>query len=298
MISAIEHDPGVRAHEPTMSIVDSRSLQYVHELDAWLRPDVPWSIIDEFPRAFGPDTRAKSTCLLHRGRLVAHAATLDVAHVDGTDPDDKHETTLRIVSSVVVRPDCRGQGFGKKLIHSVVEDFRQSAASVLLLWSERHRFYAGFGFEPWGVELRVEPVPAHPTRPIRPMRLSDVEAVMRLHASKPLHVERNATDFADALRIPRTAAFVLEGRDHEPLAYAFVGKGLDFPGIAHDVGGSTEDLAELLRALPMAFAILPYWQLELAQAVGRITPHPLGLAITKAAVAPHRGWAVEGLDSM
>lgn len=230
---------------------------------------------------------------------MAHAATLDVAHVDSTShPNDGYETTLRIVSSVVVSPDCRGQGLGKRLIESVVADFRRSNASVLLLWSERHRFYASFGFEPWGVELRVETVPAHPVRRIRPMRLSDVEAVMRLHAAKPLRVERTASDFADAMSIPRTAAFVLEGPDHAPLAYAFVGKGLDFPGIAHDVGGSSEDLAELLRALPMAFAILPYWQLELARTVGRIGPHPLGLAITKAAVTPHQGWAVEGLDSM
>ncbi len=270
----------------------SASLPYLSHIDAWLRGPDSWSLAAEYPRVFGAASKAQSLCLVSDAGLLAHAAVLDLVHRDAGAA-----TRIRCVGSVVVDPGQRGMGLGRRLLEAVVDDFEASDCEVLLLWSQRRRFYAHFGFETWGSELWVRPDPSLPQQRIRPMREADLAHVARIHDCKPSRVDREAIDFAAALRIPRLDAWVLDA-DGAVAAYALVGKGMDFPGVVHDSGGENEALVELLRALPMHFAILPYHRLDEATRIGAASLHTIGLARCKHARAPRRGWSIEGLDSI
>lgn len=278
----------------TTTWVSSARAPFVTDLDRWLRPEHAWSMADEYPQIFGEKSSARSVIATDGVRVLAHAACEDISHCERTGAG-RTTTRLRLVGSVAVDPAHRGQGLGRDIIEAVLADFHASDANTLVLWSDKPDFYARFGFRPWGHELWVQPTPARPSRRVRPARSDDLDFLVGVHHDKARHVRRTRERLALLLTIPRTQCWILEDARGNPCAYACVGKGLDFAGIAHDSGGRDDDLAELLRALPIQLAILPSERAPLAMRVGPTETHPLGLAIEKTAT---RAQSLEGLDSI
>ena len=135
---------------PTSQLSDD-----LETLNAWLRDEVPWSLADEYPTVFAESAKARSWILRHDdGTLGAHAACLDidVAHPEGS----RGRVALRLVGSVAVDPELRGQGIGTRLMDAVIDDFDASGRDLLLLWSDKPGFYERIGFEAFGEEWLVQ----------------------------------------------------------------------------------------------------------------------------------------------
>ena len=104
--------------------------------------------------------------------------------------------------------------------------------------------------------------------------------------------------------MPRCDCFVLEAANRV-VAYACIGKGLDFENVIHECGGSPEDLARLLPSICRVqqkelYVMIPPSRPELLQALapwssGASFGH-LGLAISKRQLPPE--FYLEGLDSV
>lgn len=270
-------------------------------LRPWLRRREPWSLDEEYPLVFGDAALARATTIEEDGCLLAHAAYLDVTHVTRS-PSREDTTTIRLVGSVVVAPTRRGEGLGRTLMTRVVEDFYASGADLLMLWSDQTEFYAQFGFQDWGSEFLLSPIPSRPEHTLRPAHPTDCDWITQTHERKTRRVHRRASDFERLLEIPRMTCWILEV-DGQPMAYACVGKGLDFENVAHDMGGDDTALAELLRALPIHFAAIPREREALAQELGTPVCHPLGLALPQTTLEGHalevaRRVSIEGLDSI
>jgi GNAT superfamily N-acetyltransferase len=279
----------------TLERCDAADAARLAVLDEWLRPGVPWSLRDEYPTVFGPGSRAGAHVITAGGELLAHAATLDVTIL-------VREAALRatLVGSVVVHPARRGEGLGRQLLAGLVETFQASESELLLLWSERRDFYAAAGLVEVGDELLVEVSPGPDTPRLRAIEPPDLDTVYALHAAKPVRVRRTRGDAARLLLVPELWTFVLE-RDASVVAYACIGKGLDFTGIVHECGGSDDAVATLLPALATRLGIplpvlLPPWRAGLAARLGAARHGPLGLGLAKSKLPPDL--YVEGLDSV
>jgi GNAT superfamily N-acetyltransferase len=248
---------------------------FVDELDNWLRPDQSWSLRDEFPQVFGPRSRAQHFVLDLGDETVAHAAALDLdmrVHGRSWHP--------RLVGSVVVDPHHRGLGLGRAVMEEVVRNFESSSREALVLWSDKPGFYAKLGFEPFGHEFHVS-VDGHgveapePRAELRPARERDLEELLLLHLGKPIHSARSLGDFESFVRIPDCKTYVAD-RDGHVVAYACIGKGLDFPNFAHELGGTDADVTWMLRELATHSAeplgvLLPLWRVSMLHFTSGLT---------------------------
>lgn len=272
-------------------------------LDAWLRAGVGFSLADEYPQVFGEGAEACSLRLFAGGRFAAHAAWLDV-EVDVRG----RRVSARLAGSVVVAPDLRGRGLGRRLLDELVRLFQQDPnAEVLLLWSEKRGFYARAGLGPLGRERILEvppagPPAAAPASSIRRARPADAVALCELHRAKAIAVGRTPECFARALAIPQTLVFIAERRGR-PVAYAALGKGLDFPATIHETGGAAGDVAELVRCLTalrgrtLEVLVRPdLAALEDLLPGSRLREGILGLGLAK--TRPPADFYVEGFDSI
>lgn len=270
-------------------------------LDSWLRPDVPWSLRDEYPQVFGPGSRAVHHLLLSGEELVAHAATLDIEiRVRG------RRWQPRLVGSVVVDPQRRGHGHGLEIMEDVVREFERGHKDALVLWSDKPEFYAKLGLVPFGQEFHIAVLPGPGAERIEGGRVraateDDLEALLLLHLAKPVRSQRSPRDFAAFVRIPRCSVAVLE-REGDVVAYAALGKGLDFEGYVHEFGGSDDDVASLLRELatvngrPLGL-LVPLWRAPLLRAFDDGTQQQSPLALGLVLDAPVDA-AFDGFDSI
>lgn len=276
--------------------------RYLQQLDAWLRPGCEWGLATEYPQVFGRGSMALQHVLLEGEELLAHAATLDLRwHGHG------HEVVVRLVGSVVTRPERRGEGHASALLDAIREDFRRESPDVLMLWSSSRDLYRRSGFEPLGREhiLHLGRASLGPMLGLlRRARPDDVPALHALHAAKPVGTQRRHEDFVRFLTIPRCETWVLE-IDKEVRAYASLGKGLDFVDHIHEVGGQDPEVASLVSALLMekgcdiGLLLAPYrsdLQRLLAPFLLTGTHSPLGLGISK--TRPTDDFYLEGFDSI
>lgn len=274
----------------------------LHLLDAWLRPTEDWSLRDEYPRVFGPGSHALQHVLHDHDKILAHAATVDIEHAG-----HGREIAVRLVGSVVVHPDHRAEGFGTRLIRLLAEDFAKDCCDLLLLWSDQDGFYGRCGFQPVGTEhiLRLGPSRLGPgLGMLRRAHAEDVPSLLALHAAKPSGTRRDESDFAAWLAIPRCETWVL-AVDDRVLAYASLGRGLDFRDHIHEVGGRDTEVASLVSSLLMQKQcelglLLPPYRLDLRTLLRPSliaeTRTRLGMGIQKSPIPPD--FYLEGFDSI
>ena len=271
----------------------------VGRLDEWLRAEQDWSLVDEFPQVFGAASRARHHLIEVDGELVAHAATLELEMLVRGKP-----WRPRLVGSVVVDPERRGQGLGLRVMEDVVQDFERRRCDALVLWSDKPGFYAKLGFAPFGEELHLGVAPGEEAElrgELRAPKARDLEELLLLHLGKGVHSRRELSDMESYLRVPGCEFWVLE-RDGHVVAYCVIGKGLDFPEFVHEFAGNERDLQAMFRTLATQRketlgVLVPLWRSELLQHFPKAQScrNPLALGIVERAPVDA---AFDGFDSI
>jgi N-acetylglutamate synthase-like GNAT family acetyltransferase len=236
-------------------LTEPERVSLARTLDSWIRPGATISLQREIPSIFEANN-GTHIFLKDQLGILGHAATLPV-EVDVYD----QRFPLTLISMVGIRPDRRGEGWGRK----VIEACEAVAKPPFLLWSDKVQFYAKLGFEPFGAEKLVilSPYLSNLSSPlsqtmgqklhrIREATDSDIPGLELLHAGNKSFCRRSREQWKACLRIPKAHVFLLMSQKEggRPLAFAAMGKGLDFPETIHDLGGTPQNLSELLRNLP------------------------------------------------
>ncbi len=225
--------------------------RFVAFLEAGMRPEGGRTRVDEdFPVALGPGNLHGLWGLWEGDDLLAGLAVLvrDLATSIGV-------LSVAGFGSVVTRPDRRGEGLSGRLQAAVLAELTRQGVPLAVLWTDRPDLYARRGFRAAGWEFHAEfaDVDLHgfqsPGATCRPFAPRDLAAVVSLYDQHPWRTLRAPDDHAALYGMPGTRGLVLEDRPGRLRAYAFAGKGEDFPGYVAEWGGSPPDVAALLAEM-------------------------------------------------
>jgi GNAT superfamily N-acetyltransferase len=224
--------------------IDRRALQrWLPQLDAWLLPERFYGVQHTWPQLYRSDGGGRFFVIADREELLSHCAVRTVA-VRGAGG----VVAVNLLGSVATSPEFRGRGLAGQVLAAALEATATAAAHTLL-WAESEGLYARVGFVGGAMEscLMLARRPRRGGAIVRAASIVDHGALFSLHEQKPWRVERTASAMSGLLTTPGLSTFVLE-RDGQPVAYACTGKGADLQGYWHELGGSDEDVAELLPA--------------------------------------------------
>ncbi len=271
-------------------------------LAEWLVGEPGHSLLDTYPQIFAPDAEVAAYGAFEGDSLRSHAA---VRRVRMSTSQATLEASL--VGVVATDPTARGAQLASGILHRIADREIEAGQDIIVLWSDLWEFYAKLGYAVAGVQAELSLTrPEQHADGCRPFVTDDLDAITELHAAKPWRVIRDRAEMQRLTTETRTDGFVLE-RDDTVVAYAFHGKGVDFPGWWHEFGGSDEDVAALIPAAmhaldqPTATVLLPPYRNEL---LDRLVPH--GTSLQEGAVAlckplTDRGrcqFFIDGLDSV
>ena len=192
---------------------------------------------DDFPVIFSPQNR---NGLFGIRDQQGWAAAISV--LVRTFTTTAGEVSVAGVGSVVTRPDRRGEGLSNNLQTIVLGRLAGAGAALAVLWTDRQEIYAGRGFTPAGWEYHLDLTGAAISDPdlgeyqIRPFEPRDLSAIAMLYDRHPLRTRRQAGDEVLLYGMPGTQGLVLD-RGRDVAAYAFCGKGADFPSYVAEWGG-------------------------------------------------------------
>lgn len=287
---------------PVQEVTRTAMQRWLPLLDAWLLPETFYGVQHTWPQLYRSDGGGRFFVVADGDRLLSHCAvrtvTLRCAH---------GETPVNLLGSVATDPELRGQGLASAVLTAALQATELTAPHTLL-WAERPGLYARAGFH----EGRAEQGLLLARRPRRPLRgdaralaFADHAAVHALHAQKPWRVERSPIAMSGLLTTPGLTTVVLE-RHGVVVAYACTGKGADLHGHWHELGGSDEDLAELLpAAMHLAGTIdsvllLPPYRPRLRELLGAhvVGEAALGGPMVRSLGAPLGAVWIDGLDSV
>lgn len=223
---------------------DDEKSELIQFLSEQLRPNVSWSIADEYPLAVTPSN-------FHNIRLIREEDKILSVAVMKPVIAKTLAGLFRItaIGSVVTEPNQRGQG----LSHKVLEDCIQAAATggsdFAILWTDLYDFYRKLGFELAGREVSMAldvqlPITASELRFECTNRI-DPQAVLRLYSKHTCGIVRTAEDVRKFLAIPNSRVFTAWGTDNQLKAFAVEGKGVDLQGYIHEWAGDVDSLISL-----------------------------------------------------
>jgi GNAT superfamily N-acetyltransferase len=283
--------------------IDRRALQrWLPQLDAWLLPQQFYGVQHTWPQLYRSDGGGRFFVLADGDELISHCAVRTVA-VRGAGGI----VAVNLLGSVVTSPEHRGRGLASQVLAAAL-GATAAAAPHTLLWAEREALYARAGFVGGTLEscLMLARRPRRGDACVRAATIADHGALFTLHQQKPWRVERTTVAMSGLLTTPGLSTFVLE-RDGLAVAYACTGKGADLQGYWHELGGSDEDVAELLAAAMHladqrdAVLLLPPYRARLRQLLGATVvgdgevAGPMVRSVGGAALPPC--W-IDGLDSV
>lgn len=288
---------------PTVQETTRAAMQpWLPQLDEWLLPGAFYGVQHTWPQLYRSDGGGRFFVVADGDRLLSHCAvrTVTLRTPNGAQP-------VNLLGSVVTDPSLRGQGLASAVLAAALQA-TAAAAPHTLLWAERPELYARAGFVA-GRDERILVLLRRPRRPtnglVREATFADHGALQRLHAQKPVHVERTPLAMSGLLTTPGLTTLVLE-RDGAIVAYVCTGKGADLQGHWHELGGSDEDLAELLPAAMHtieaieAAVLVPPYRPQLHELLGRAVageatiPGPM---VRSLGVPLADAW-IDGLDSV
>ncbi len=218
----------------------------IHFLNQTLRPNSPWSIAEEYPNALLPNNIHNISILKDGNDVVSHAVLKPLV-VKSPHVIFKVGT----IGSVVTKEDHRNQGYSHKVIQNCLSLAREQSCDVAILWTNLYEFYQKIGFELAGYEVSMV-FENEFTSPVKKLyRFSEEknvspEALLRLYSLHSVNSVRSVDDMKKFLNIPNTKLYTAWNTDHQLLAYAVEGKGVDLNGYIHEWGGSVPDLISLI----------------------------------------------------
>jgi hypothetical protein len=177
--------------------------------------------------------------------------------------------SIALIGAVATSESARGRGLASRLLEALIGRLRDRGVCLLVLWTDRERFYERLGFHRAGVEwLHVVSrsiLPAHAEGQVRRVVPGDAAILAALHDAEPGRMLRSQDDWRALIRIPRCHGYLLE-KDDRAVSYAFVGKGLDLEGVLHEWGGDPASLPDLIagvlerRRVPEIIVMSPPWK--------------------------------------
>jgi GNAT superfamily N-acetyltransferase len=222
--------------------------EFVAFLNAGMRPrPLPTRAEDDFPVILGP---GNLDGLWGVQDARGWAAGLSVLVRRFTTPAGP--VAVAGIGSVVTRADRRGEGLSSRLQAAVLTRLRADGVPLAVLWTDQPEVYAGRGFRPAGWEWHADLAPAAldpalPRGEIREFRLADLADVTMLYEAHALRTLRGTGDAARLYAMPGTSGLVVV-RGGRVTAYAFCGKGADFPDYVAEWAGPAELVVPLLAA--------------------------------------------------
>jgi GNAT superfamily N-acetyltransferase len=300
------------------------------DVDRWMELPAGGAVATTFPLLHAPRARSRAWgAFTADGRLAAHVAAcrMEVRTDDRAEP-----VSMSFVGTVACDPVHRGRGLATAVLARALADEAHAGCSWSVLWTDRPELYARLGFAPVGAEfdlqldrpsLAAAGIAARRSGTTRPARLDDLPALVTLHARKPRGVVRTAQDWVVALDCrPLDCRVRVDAAGHV-VAYAIRGKGCDFEGWWHEVGGRDAEVFALLSAVAATedpdagtFAVaLPSYRDELIESLrrvaldGEVRPAALARALMAPSSAPQSAsealapalpddFYVDGLDSV
>ena len=272
-------------------------------LSRWTNTTGSYTLRQTFPQVYRANGNADLFGLFDNCRLLSHAAVHRVRLI-GPQGDIR----AGLIGAVATDPEARGQGLASHLLSEILTWCRAQKLDSAMLWAERWSFYERLGFQQAGRQeemlLRAQPGSVDPG--IRPASAGDIVTILDLHDIKKTRVERDLHDMALLLSVPGMRTMVLD-RDSEIVAYACYGKGADFSGWWHEMGGTDRDVATLLcgamelLSQDRAMVLLPPYRTELMNLLGtRVvsTREGSGALRLELTAAGQRDFFIDGLDSI
>jgi predicted N-acetyltransferase YhbS len=240
-VLSIEH-PRAAAREPLLAW-----------LDAGLRGGRSGRLAAEYPTALA-DGGALHAVVRVAGAPVSHALARAVEVDLGTQC-----LRLGMVGLVYTEPRHRRRGLGAHCVRAATAALARARVPLVALWSERPEFYRRLGFEPAGRQWlqALDPTAcrraagslgAAPPDCVERVRPSDLEALERLYAVKPVRVRRAPGELARHAAGPDLDLLVAR-RGGAAVAYVACGRGDDFAGVAHEWAGDAAGVLACLEAL-------------------------------------------------
>ena len=287
---------------PVQEVTRAAMQRWLPQLDAWLLPGAFYGVQHTWPQLYRSDGGGRFFVVADGERLLSHCAvrTVSLCGPEGTTP-------VNLLGSVATDPEWRGHGLASTVLAAALRA-TAAASPHTLLWAERPGLYARAGFVDGGPE-RCLLLARRPRRPLtgtaRLLAFADHAALHGLHRHKPWRVERSPIEMSGLLTTPGLSTVVLE-RDGAVVAYACTGKGADLHGHWHELGGSDEDLAELLpAALHLTASIdgvllLPPYRARLRELLGATVVGDAtitGPMVRSLGAPPPARW-IDGLDSV
>lgn len=207
-------------------------------------------VAEDFPVALGPGNLHGLWGIWEGDDLLSGLAFLVRDVVTGAG-----SLAVAGLGSVVTREDRRGEGLSGRLQAAVLAELTRQGVPLAVLWTDRPDLYARRGFRAAGWEHHAGiggPVLdgfRSPGTTCRPYEPRDLTAVVALYGRHPLRTLRAPDDHAALYGMPGTRGLVLEDGHGRVAAYAFAGKGEDFPDYVAEWGGDPEPAAAVLAEM-------------------------------------------------
>ena len=205
-------------------------------------------LAEEYPLVFPEDAPGRVETIEQDGRVASTCAwigrTLLTASAD---------VPVALVGSVATDAECRGKGFGTKVLRRAISNASEEGAAVVLLWADDPAWYQARGWIPFGTEaiyvvddtiafLLPEP------NDVRPATSKDAAAIHDLYAERVARVDRSAQETKAMLGVPNMQTLVYE-KDGEVRGYACMGRGEDLANVIHEWGGAPDTVLPIVSEL-------------------------------------------------
>lgn len=208
------------------------------------------SYVSSFPHIFSDDSSALLACARTPDRKLVGLCAIDTEH--WSEP-----RFLRgaCIGSVAVAPDAQGKGVGSELLRWVMKELKQRAChDFLYLFSEKKSFYDALGFTAVGREcLYSIGMHSNKTREFVGCKLSELKRTTQMSETEQIKIwmaierqrrsgESHASwsKFLQVCKMPDLWVGWSEDNACRVMAGAFVGKGVDFQGVMHNLFADSE----------------------------------------------------------
>ena len=201
-----------------------------------LRPDVDWTIADEYPLAID-DSNINNIRVIKSSDEYLSAAVMKPQLMKCPAGLFK----IAAIGSVVTHPNHRNQGLSRQVLEDCLIAAKAHGCDFAVLWTHLHDFYRKIGFELAGSEIAMtiaEPWDEEP-HSLRFTETANIEAeaILRLYSMHTTGTIRTTEDIRRFLKIPNSRVYAAWDTKGLLQAYAVEGKGADLNGYVHEWGG-------------------------------------------------------------